>query len=82
MSKTFKREIEDFDDDELFNMEMELDDDLEDLFGPNDRLPTAKKNGRKNTDRRASISRSLPDDWQDFDYGNSSNGDYAESDWR
>ena len=77
MGRTDQRTPDDVDDFDVVDLDIE-DDDID----IDARANTARRSDRgPRAMRRPSLSRSLPDDWQDFDYGGSGDGD-ASSYWR
>lgn len=64
MGRTYKREPDDFDDVDF--VDLENDDDVEFEARPN---AIGRGERERRAARRPSLSRSLPDDWRDFDYG-------------
>ena len=71
MGRTYKRDrdLEDFDDPAVIDDMEDDDDSLEWMTRPNEARPaSAGRRGYRPATGRAAY-RSLPDDWQDFDYG-------------
>ena len=81
MGRTYKRDPDDIDMDDVdFDDDFDTDDDLIDL---EERSRAPRRGVRaRDTGRTSSLSRSLPDDWQDFDYGGGDDRDAGLSVWR